>query len=338
MKKNNMYYKAFTNNGKFHPGYIYNITNVEELRSYFLFELKNQYNDDCISEEEYNELKPKIKDLNLEDLVPKAHGEQTCIDGFVEELFVTASNTPFPIDELEDFQHNCFGNAPWNKKTNKISTKKTEKPTVKAEPKKIAKSTAKVKIIPKVDANKTAMDEIKIGAQTWTNKNLDVDTYCNGDSITHVEDRDEWVSLTTGAWCYYANNTANGIIYGKLYNWFAVNDPRGLAPKGYHIPSDAEWTILTDNLGDEVGTKMKSTTGWDDDGNGTNESSFAGLPGGWRDCHGNFSFIGAYGNWWSSSENNTEGAWYRELNDDNGNVNRDYGAEQDGFSVRCLRD
>jgi hypothetical protein len=84
------------------------------LRSYFLFVLKDQYNDDNISEEEYKELKSKIKDLNLEDLVPKAHGEQTWIDGFVEELSITASNTPFPIDELEDFQQNCFGNAPWN--------------------------------------------------------------------------------------------------------------------------------------------------------------------------------------------------------------------------------
>ena len=338
MKKNNMYYKAFTNNGKFHPGYIYNITNVEELRSYFLFELKNQYNDDCISEEEYNELKPKIKDLNLEDLVPKAHGEQTWIDGFVEELFVTASNTPFPIDELEDFQHNCFGNAPWNKKTNKISTKKTEKPTVKAEPKKIAKSTAKVKIIPKVDANKTAMDEIKIGDQTWTTKNLDVDTYCNGDSITHVEDEEEWANLTTGAWCYYENETANGTTYGKLYNWFAVNDPRGLAPKGYHIPSDSEWTILTDNLGYEDGTKMKSTSGWDNDGNGTNTSGLAGLPGGYRNGNGGFSYIGANGFWWSSSENYTNYAWCRGLGKYYGNVGRDYDYKQNGFSVRCLRD
>jgi hypothetical protein len=109
-----MYYKAFTNNGEFHPGYIYNITRVEELRNYFLFVLKNQYNDDCIGEDEYKELKSKIIDLNLEDLAPKAHGEQTCVDGFIEELFVTASNTPFPIKELEDYQRDLVGNAPWN--------------------------------------------------------------------------------------------------------------------------------------------------------------------------------------------------------------------------------
>jgi len=109
-----MYYKAFTNNGEFHPGYIYNTTNVEELRSYFLFEASNKFNDDNLSDEEYSELKSKIKALNIEDLVPKAHSEQTCIDGYVEELYVTASNTPFPIDELEDFQRDLVGNAPWH--------------------------------------------------------------------------------------------------------------------------------------------------------------------------------------------------------------------------------
>ena len=109
-----MYYKAFTNNGEFHPGYIYNITDVQELINYFLFEAKNQYNDENISEEEYNQLISKIKSLNIYDLVPKTSGEQASIDGFVEELFVTASNTPFPIDEIEDFQRDLVGNAPWN--------------------------------------------------------------------------------------------------------------------------------------------------------------------------------------------------------------------------------
>ena len=82
-----------------------------------------------------------------------------------------------------------------------------------------------------------------------------------------MEEEDEWANLTTGAWFYYENETANGPTYGKLYNWFAVNDPRGLSPKVYHVPSDAEWTILTEDLGAEASTKMKSTIGWDDDGN-----------------------------------------------------------------------
>ena len=106
--------------------------------------------------------------------------------------------------------------------------------------------------------------EIKIGTQTWTTKNLDVTKYRNGDAIPQVQDKNAWAKLKTGAWCYYENKTAKGTTYGKLYNWFAVNDPRGLAPSGYHIPTDAEWTILTDYLGGDsiAGAKMKSTSGW----------------------------------------------------------------------------
>ena len=183
-----------------------------------------------------------------------------------------------------------------------------------------------------------AQDVTIIGTQTWTTKNLDVTKYRNGDAIPQVQDKNAWAKLKTGAWCYYENNTANGTTYGKLYNWFAVNDTRGLAPKGYHIPTDAEWTILTDNLGDEAGTKMKSTSGWDNNGNGTNTSGFAGLPGGYRGLDGNFYSIGAYGDWWSSSEANTDYAWYRKLYNADGDVYRKANDKRSGFSVRCLRD
>jgi len=110
--------------------------------------------------------------------------------------------------------------------------------------------------------------KIKIGTQTWTSKNLDVTTYRNGDVIPEVKDANAWANLTTGAWCYYENESDNGTSYGKLYNWYAVNDPRGLAPTGYHIPGGGEWTILTTYLGGSsntsaafisgVGEKMKS--------------------------------------------------------------------------------
>ena len=142
------------------------------------------------------------------------------------------------------------------------------------------------------------------------------------------------------AWCYYENNTANGSSYGKLYNWYAVTDPRGLAPKGYHIPSDAEWKILTDYLGGEsvAGTKMKSSSGWKNNGNGTNTLGFAGLPGGYRNNNEDFNYIGAYGNWWSSSEDDTYYAWFRNLYNFNGNVNRNNSDKQNGFSVRCIKD
>ena len=187
--------------------------------------------------------------------------------------------------------------------------------------------------------------DVTIGTQTWTTKNLNVSTYRNGDKILQVQDKKAWGNLTTGAWCYYENNPTNGTKYGKLYNWYAVNDPRGLAPKGYHIPTDKEWTILTDYLGgeSEAGTKMKSSSGWKNNGNGNNTSGFAGLPGGDRNSYyGNFSYIGAYGYWWSSSEHDASIdasiAWCRNLNCYDGHVPSYTDGKRHGASVRCLRD
>ena len=192
----------------------------------------------------------------------------------------------------------------------------------------------------------TTLEEVTIGNQVWTSKNLDVSTYRNGDDIPQVQGQEEWENLTTGAWCYYENKTGNGNTYGKLYNWYAVNDWRGLAPKGYHIPTDAEWTILTTYLGTDAAAKMKSTTGWNEDGNGTNESGFAGLPGGYRYYDLSFFSMGYHGCWWSSSEVSADLAWSKRdnlalvlcLNFDNSFVNMDNLPKQAGYSVRCLRD
>lgn len=102
---------------------------------------------------------------------------------------------------------------------------------------------------------------VTIGSQIWMTKNLDVANFRNGDPIPEAKTDAEWKAAGENeqpAWCYYDNDTANGTKYGKLYNWYAVNDPRGLAPTGYHIPTDAEWTKLSDYLGNDAGTKMKS--------------------------------------------------------------------------------
>ena len=218
-----------------------------------------------------------------------------------------------------------------------------KKATAKATPKKIAKSTAKVNSVSKQDSTKTAIDEIKIGKQIWCVKNLDVANFRNGDPIPEAKTDKDWVKAgkkKQPAWCYYDNDSKNGKKYGKLYNWYAVNDPRGLAPKGYHIPSDEEWTILTDYLGGELkaGTKMKSSFGWDENGNGTNSSGFAGFPGGYRSSDGAFYNIGSYGYWWSATEDNLYYAWGRYLYCDNGDVGGLSLNEQDAFSVRCLGD
>ena len=179
---------------------------------------------------------------------------------------------------------------------------------------------------------------ITIGSQIWTSENLNVNTYRNGDVIPEVQDQNAWRELTTGAWCYYKNDASNGTKYVKLYNWYAVNDPRGLAPVGFHIPSDAEWSILTDYLGGEAGTKMKSASGWHENGNGTNSSGFEGLPGGFRGGSGTFNDIVISGGWWSSTENTTDSSLARFLEGGNGSVGTGNYNRKDGFSVRCLRD
>ena len=152
------------------------------------------------------------------------------------------------------------------------------------------------------------LDNVQIGAQIWTLKNLDVTTYRNGDPIPQVTDLTAWGNLTTGAWCYYDNDPNNGAIYGKLYNWYAVNDPRGLAPQGWHVPTETEWTTLINYLGGAsvAGGKMKSTgtTYWGSPNTGTNSSGFSALPGGLREADGASSFgNGAYGfiTMWSST-------------------------------------
>jgi uncharacterized protein (TIGR02145 family) len=181
---------------------------------------------------------------------------------------------------------------------------------------------------------------VTIGAQVWTTENLDVSTYRNGDEIPQVQDRKKWGKLTTGAWCYYNNDPSNGTKYGKLYNWYAVNDPRGLAPVGYHIPSDKEWTILVDDYLGGEDAKMKSVSGWAETQNGNDISGFSGLPGGLRSQDGTFSDIGKQVFWWSSTENlNFNHAGYCNLySNSDGNVFKSSTSKEVGFSVRCLRD
>jgi uncharacterized protein (TIGR02145 family) len=183
---------------------------------------------------------------------------------------------------------------------------------------------------------------IEIGNQGWMQINLNEDKFRNGDTIPEVRDSTEWRKASENqepAWCYYNNDEANA-KYGKLYNWYAVNDPRGLAPEGWHIPTDAEWTTLTDFLGGDgkAGVKMKSTEGWYDNGNGTNSSGFSGLPGGSRDGSGAFNYFDYSGFWWSSSESSTLSAWHCYLYSSNGNVGRTNNSKEKGLSVRCLRD
>jgi len=192
------------------------------------------------------------------------------------------------------------------------------------------------------------LKSVLIGKQIWATENLNVDRFRNGDIIPETETNEEWIAAGNAkrpAWCYYNNilpptDPKNGNKYGKLYNWYAVNDTRVLAPAGWHVPSDAEWTILSTFLGGEdvAGIKMKSTSGWNDNGNGTNSNGFSGIPGGFRYYGGDFGIAGYSGWWWSASGFNDSEAWCRRLIFDNSSINRFNETKNYGYSVRCVRD
>jgi uncharacterized protein (TIGR02145 family) len=184
---------------------------------------------------------------------------------------------------------------------------------------------------------------IVIGTQQWMSNNLDVAFYRNGDPIPQVTDAATWSGLTTGAWCYYNNDSTQGSSYGKIYNWYAVNDPRGLARMGWHVPTDDEWTTLTTTLGGAAvaGGKLKKagTLNWTSPNTaGNNNSGFGALPGGYREIFGAYSNININGFWWSSTENFLSVPIYRYLEYTNGAIVSNINNKKYGFSVRCIRD
>ncbi len=181
---------------------------------------------------------------------------------------------------------------------------------------------------------------VKIGKQIWMLQNLDADHYRNGDPIPEVEDDQEWEKLTTGAWCYFI--TKNGDTYGKLYNWYAVHDKRGLAPIGFHIPSDAEWTTLTNYLGGEkiAGGKLKETglKHWKKPNvKATNSYGFTALPSGSRNNAGSYNETSST-SFWTATESSDNKAWSRYISFDWGDIIRSSKLKKSGFSVRCLQD
>lgn len=183
---------------------------------------------------------------------------------------------------------------------------------------------------------------VTIGTQTWMAENLKVTKYNDGTSIPNVTDATAWSELTTGALCDYKNTPSNSETYGKLYNWYAVNTGK-LCPTGWHLPSDAEWTELTDYLGgtSDAGGKLKETgtTHWNSPNTGaTNETGFTALPGGYRYSDGTFNYIGYGGYWWSATEDNATDARYRNVGYNTSNVTSYYNFKEVGFSVRCVRD
>lgn len=186
---------------------------------------------------------------------------------------------------------------------------------------------------------------VTIGTQTWMAKNLKVTHYRNSDPIPYVTDKTAWSNQITPGYCWYNNDEATyKKTYGALYNWYIVNTGN-LCPSGWHVPTDAEWTTLTNFLGNENiaynKLKEKGTAHWNSANTGeTNEFGFTALPGGHCYYDGNFSFIGYRGYWWSSTEYGTDGAWSRSMSINAGSntVYRGKYNRQCGFSVRCVMD
>ena len=182
-------------------------------------------------------------------------------------------------------------------------------------------------------------ETVQIGEQCWFAENLRSENYENGDVIPTNLSNAEWQSSISGAMAVYGDGSLSLSEHGGLYNWYAVDDARGLCPTGWHVPSDEEWNILTDHLGgeSEAGVRMKTTYGWHEAGNGSNESNFSGLPGGLRGNDGSYAGADYVGRWYSSTQDGPV-AWNRDLIWDIDGVDRNSSSHTGGFSIRCIKD
>jgi len=190
--------------------------------------------------------------------------------------------------------------------------------------------------------NLLAQNSVTIGSQTWMAENLSVDHFRNGDPIPQAQTNEEWTSANLNnkpAWCYYENDASNSNKFGKIYNWYAIKDERGLAPEGWHIPSTTEWSELFSFLGGDgfAGTALKSKDNWKDGNRSSNSSGFSALPGGFRDYKAQFRGIGEFGRWWSTYEVSFNQARSWALFSNSMMVNNVDEYHGTGVSVRCIK-
>jgi uncharacterized protein (TIGR02145 family) len=205
-----------------------------------------------------------------------------------------------------------------------------------------------------IDYDGNVYETVQIGDQCWMMENLKVTHYRNGDPIPSVKDGSVWASLTSGAWCNYNNNGGYVEEYGRLYNFYAVNDSRKIAPVGWHVPTDAEWKEMEIYLGmtqqdaDATGWRGKGQGGkmkevgtihWDAPNIGaTNESGFTALPGGCRSMYGDFINMGGFAYFWCATMNGPAQAYCRSLYSGSADIARYYNYDELGYSVRCVKD
>ncbi len=192
------------------------------------------------------------------------------------------------------------------------------------------------------DIDGNVYTSVIIGDQEWMVENLIVSRYRNGDVIPNVTDKNEWTSLSNGAYGNFDNNASNAVKYGRLYNWYTVTDSRNIAPLGWHVPGDDEWQTLIDFLGGNsvAGGKMKESgnDNWKSPNSGaTNESGFTALPGGFRYAGGSYAYNDYYSCFWSSTISGTYAHEYSLVNQ-NSIVYLSYREYRQGNSVRCIKD
>ena len=195
-----------------------------------------------------------------------------------------------------------------------------------------------------VDFDGNVYHTVKIGTQFWMAENLKVTHYQNGDAIPNVTDSTKWIKLKTGAYCNYNNDTNISRTYGRLYNWYALNDSRNIAPKGWHVPTNAEWTILIQYLGGDkkAGGKMKEkgTMHWKTPNIGaTNESGLGVLPGGDRYYGlGSYDLLGEMARIWTKTEVSDTFALPCNMSYDINDICRFSTGKASGFSARLIKD
>ena len=195
------------------------------------------------------------------------------------------------------------------------------------------------------DVDGNSYNTVTIGNQGWITENLKTTKYNDGTQVALVTGDSSWVNLVTAGYCYYKNDSAtNANIYGALYNWYAVNTAK-LCPTGWRVPADEDWTVLSSYLAnngyfDMQGTVLKDSTGWNNDGNGSNNFGFKGLPGGVRfeSGFGSFLSVGNTGYFWSFSEYDSGKAWMRTLSKNSSLFGKFKYEKGYGYSVRCMRD
>lgn len=195
-----------------------------------------------------------------------------------------------------------------------------------------------------IDTDGNIYNTVVIGTQTWMKENLKTTKYGDGTAIPSVTSNSSWTGLSTPAYCWYDNNSGYKDQYGAYYNWYSVDAPsnggKNVCPNGYHVPSDADWNILDNQLGGSTiaGTSLKSTTGWCVNGNGTNSSGFNGIPAGARTYDFGSFVAGCGATFWTCTPVDSNYVRCIELNYSYGNILHKVNNRRNGYSIRCVKD